>query len=221
MLTFGTQGWHQVMGKSPGSGWVDFYPSDMPEDWRLDFYSSFFDCLLVSQSTWEPCDSDWLAMVEESLADEAFVWVLEVETPSDEAMAAIQLLAKQPGFSSLHLLCRAPQAQWLSQLPKSVSITLAVPESENVETAKQHWQAFLAGSDWDWTVSGMHLIGAPLGYWPNLPDDPKQQAGWLQTFAASLPEGWQASPVPCVTGAQVSAQTLRALKVMADVLRLR
>ncbi|MDR9497945.1 MAG: hypothetical protein RI556_02115 [Hydrogenovibrio sp.] len=220
MLIFGSQGWHQVGGQTLKTGWADFYPVDMPQDWRLDFYTSFFDCLLLGQSDWQDASSEWLSMVAESLEDEAFDWVLSVDDYSDQALDRLQILLEQPGFERVQLLCWSPEPTWLERLPALVKVTIGLKKPLDMDQVKAQWQPFLAGSDWDWCTQESCLIGWPLGYWPTLPDDPKQQAGWLQTFAATLPEALSQERVACVAGEGVSAKTLRELKVMADVLGL-
>lgn len=58
------------MAKSVRLGVVDwrrddwagrFYPADMPEDWRLSFYSSQYNCVFLSAPIWRAVDSADLA----------------------------------------------------------------------------------------------------------------------------------------------------------------
>ena len=62
-LSLGANGWQH-------SHWMDdFYPDDLPEDWRLTYYSNEFNSILLPVSCWqsesEPDCDDWLDNVHE------------------------------------------------------------------------------------------------------------------------------------------------------------
>ncbi len=50
----------------------NFYPEDLPEDWRLDYYSNEFDALLCSES-----DSEQLNELQEVIEEKKFTCLLE------------------------------------------------------------------------------------------------------------------------------------------------
>jgi len=57
--------------------WADaFYPSDMPQEWRLTFYNTQFDCVFLAASSWRQAGA---AAYEAWAADthEQFVFLLE------------------------------------------------------------------------------------------------------------------------------------------------
>ncbi len=50
----------------------NFYPEDLPEDWRLDYYSNEFDALLCSES-----DIELLDELQEMIEEKNFTCFLE------------------------------------------------------------------------------------------------------------------------------------------------
>jgi hypothetical protein len=65
-------------------GWQgEFYPSDLPKEWRLDYYQSHFDAVWVSASLW--CSlplSVWESWSEE-VSDHFSFYVEALEFPED------------------------------------------------------------------------------------------------------------------------------------------
>ena len=62
-LEVGAFGWQHA-------GWIDtYYPEDLPEDWRLDFYSHHFNVILMPETEWLHVSEDeirqWLEDVKE------------------------------------------------------------------------------------------------------------------------------------------------------------
>ena len=79
--------------------WQGFYPADLPEDWRLDFYSNEFRSVLVPAGIWQQTTTD---IVEEWLdaVHDQFRFYFEVSgdaTPSGEQKELITLLGAQWG----------------------------------------------------------------------------------------------------------------------------
>jgi len=69
-LMIGTRGWNHTSGG-------DFYPSELPEDWRFCFYSNNLRSVLVPQELWvETKRADVAQWLEDS--DPAFRFVLEL-----------------------------------------------------------------------------------------------------------------------------------------------
>jgi len=67
------------------SGWDDnYYPEDLPEDWRLDFYSHHFNVLLMPFADWKQASEDdveqWLSDVKTD-----FVFFLQLSQVPDQA----------------------------------------------------------------------------------------------------------------------------------------
>jgi uncharacterized protein YecE (DUF72 family) len=69
-ILIGTRGWN------PASG-GDFYPSELPDDWRFCYYSNNLRSVLVPQETWDAVQrSDVAQWLEDS--DPAFRFVVEL-----------------------------------------------------------------------------------------------------------------------------------------------
>ena len=63
--------------------WADaFYPSDMPQEWRLTFYNTQFDCVFLAASSWRQAGA---AAYEAWAADthEHFLFLLEDARPEE------------------------------------------------------------------------------------------------------------------------------------------
>lgn len=69
-LMIGTRGWNHVSGG-------DFYPAELPDDWRFCFYSNNLRSVLVPQETWDSAQhADVAQWLEDS--DPAFRFVIEL-----------------------------------------------------------------------------------------------------------------------------------------------
>ena len=74
-------------------GWDDsYYPEDLPEDWRLDFYSHHFNVLLMPCDDWKQVSQDdveqWLSDVKSD-----FVFFLQLSRVPDQAtMQQLQMI---------------------------------------------------------------------------------------------------------------------------------
>ena len=66
----GAAGWSQPE-------WVDsFYPSDMPEEWRLTYYNTQFECVFLAEAVWRQADTQTHRRWAED-THEHFVFLLE------------------------------------------------------------------------------------------------------------------------------------------------
>ena len=67
--------------------WSDaFYPPDMPEEWRLTYYNTQFDCVFLNQADWQSAGADvYRSWAEDTHGD--FVFLLEAVPP--EAAPAV------------------------------------------------------------------------------------------------------------------------------------
>jgi len=69
-LMIGTRGWNHASGG-------DFYPAELPDDWRFCYYSNNLRSVLVPQETWDSVQrADVAQWLEDS--DPAFRFVLEL-----------------------------------------------------------------------------------------------------------------------------------------------
>ncbi|MDH3948949.1 MAG: DUF72 domain-containing protein [Gammaproteobacteria bacterium] len=75
-LLIGACGWSH-------SSWVaDFYPEDLPSDWRLSYYANEFPVVLVTAEEWRLPEADATKWCEESEA--SFCFVLEISANTVE-----------------------------------------------------------------------------------------------------------------------------------------
>ena len=75
-VALGTLGWEWPV-------WSDaFYPSDMPEEWRLTYYNTQFACVFLAESVWRQAGpaayAAWAADTHEQ-----FMFLLEGARPED------------------------------------------------------------------------------------------------------------------------------------------
>lgn len=104
--------------------WSDaFYPSDMPEEWRLTYYNTQFDCVFLAASVWRQADA---ATYEAWAADthEHFLFLLEDARPED--LPAV-LAGRALGIGR-----DDPRLLWFDRqtLLKALAAELAPPDSE-------------------------------------------------------------------------------------------
>ena len=78
-LVVGARGWEHPQ-------WLEaYYPDDLPEDWRLDYYSNEFGCVILPADLWMTTDEDVIEQWLEE-AEEDFMFFLELpEQPADAA----------------------------------------------------------------------------------------------------------------------------------------
>lgn len=103
-VTVGAYGW------SPADWGEQFYPDDLPEDWRATYYANAFQSVLLPQAVWQAqCDDDALTEILEELP-EGFKCVFELDTkngidiPDEQRLATYQTLCTQlPSCSSSKL----------------------------------------------------------------------------------------------------------------------
>lgn len=75
-VALGADGWDRPE-------WSDtFYPSDMPEEWRLAYYNTQFDCVFLAASVWRQADAATFAAWAAD-THEHFLFLLEDARPDD------------------------------------------------------------------------------------------------------------------------------------------
>lgn len=205
-LFIGAKDWNR-------EAWVGaFYPIEMPEEWRLDFYANHFRTALVPQSVWLAwCDDDIDEMMEVIEGDYFFLifeWHIQSglnEVPSEASkktqlsnikskladLAAGVAVFSQGSILYESVLCGMP-------------ITLISPE------------ATLKEASWVWQNQGLYYSGEPCMVLSHLPADTKQQTALIQSFMQSLPEGKQGAPF--IVANEVSFSQLNGLQVLSEML---
>ena len=90
----GTRGWSDV---DRGD---DFYPPELPADWRLSFYSNNLRSVLVPQELWSVTSRTDLAQWAED-SDPAFRFVLELPAPLSQPLAQAKCFQELEFFLEL------------------------------------------------------------------------------------------------------------------------
>ena len=181
-------------------------------------------------------DTPFLWVLQCSLADKSALARLQwlVGLPGFEVVQVL-LELDEPALHS-GKMTEAQQA-WQQQLPNDWRVTFSMQASAVGDVKQWHGEALAAfaahnaangaANPWIWQGATRSLAGCPLGWFETLPETPKQQAGLLQTFVSELvPSPGQVSQalqtpedcVGCICGPSVGPQTLRELKVMAEVM---
>lgn len=90
-IMIGTRGWSEV---APSD---DFYPPELPADWRLSFYSNNLRSVLVPQELWAVTSrTDVVQWLEDS--DPAFRFVLELPAPLSAPLTQAKCLQELEFF---------------------------------------------------------------------------------------------------------------------------
>jgi hypothetical protein len=110
-LLLGTVGWERA-------DWLsDYYPPDLPADWRLAYYANDCGCLLLPADSWSAMDRDLLAeSIDEAAGRLLFFLEAPIRRPPD-SHARLSLFATCPAI----LLVQRPDPghtllpQWVGQ----------------------------------------------------------------------------------------------------------
>ncbi len=82
-----------------GGPWDGFYPEDIPDAWRLDFYANEFFAVVVPWEAWRQADDEELLAWPEQVSDDfRFYW----ELPEEQGAAAerLQRLSEDDNFAA-------------------------------------------------------------------------------------------------------------------------
>ena len=92
IIDIATCGWEGEIGQG-------FYPADLPEDWRLDYYSNEFRAVVVPVDVWQGLSLDMLEEWQDAVHDE-FRFYFETTNgliPSSEIQEMLNSLGEQFG----------------------------------------------------------------------------------------------------------------------------
>lgn len=184
-----------------------FYPEDLPSDWRLDYYSNAFRVVLVPQLEWEVWDEEDLEAILEA-----------VEAP----------------FYFYFALEAAFTTEVLSQLSKVVETLKTQACGVVIWSEKPFEHTEIAGlpvtlvstkyklPGWSWQNQSLWMSGEPLAYLPDLTVDAKEQAALLKAFMQSLVESAfikKELAAPCIVGGdKIDIAQVTNLKVIGEFL---
>lgn len=204
-LTIGAVGWLR-------NDWIgNFYPEDLPEEWRLDFYSNQFYCVLVKQEDWLEWSEDDCEEMADALEGESFRFIYEIQSCLNaQELSHLTLICELLDELSNHLLFRPRISPTFDSTSKLAS--LLITQQHQANPPEKNTQ----GVDWVWCWEGCQLTGEPLGLLGSLPEDPKQQVAVLKSFMESLPKGRLGAPF--IIEGQVEISQLNHLKTVAELL---
>lgn len=77
-----------------GPEWASFYPEDMPEEWRLDYYENYYRAVVVPYQDWQSQKAETLqAWLAEAPEEHLFYWEVGGDEQTD---ALLRLYRTQP-----------------------------------------------------------------------------------------------------------------------------
>lgn len=196
-LIIGTQGWESET-------WLDFfYPENMPEDWRLDFYSNFFECVLVEESVWKAWTEEELEELVELFEEEVFWFFFEVSSVLTD-QDVIQL----------------EKMKWYLK-DRATGIVLKETNQNLPEGLSGYSVTLVSKTDkrdgWCWKYENAYVSGDPVGYVDGLSRDGKVQSEMLRQFMQSLPEGQKGAPF-FVGGDSIDIDQVKNLKIVGEIM---
>ncbi|HID01556.1 MAG TPA: hypothetical protein EYP05_09580 [Piscirickettsiaceae bacterium] len=182
-------------------GWdcEQFYPHDLPEDWRLEYYANYFSALLVPSSQWPEWDeADWTDFLDRS---DTLRWIgFGFKAAPDDSQAA-----------RLHEVLTEIAARG-----QAVGLFSHEPLPDELLQWPVTWFDRADGrGQWRWR----QLSGAPAGWLDALPAEARAQRQILEAFAASLPQDRNGAPFIVKQGC-ANMQALTQFKRLTELLGL-
>ncbi|VAW46589.1 hypothetical protein MNBD_GAMMA03-691 [hydrothermal vent metagenome] len=169
-VQIGTYGWQN-------DAWLStFYPNDLPEDWRLDFFSNIYRVVLVPQVEWQAWSKETLLDIVECV-DHEFGIYLAIQVENEDALENVQLLDQLNRILSVlgtHVLGFVIWSEVVFTQLKFLQRPVTLVST----------QYYLSG--WRWRSNRFWVSGNPLGWVDLLPEDGKVQAELLRSFMGSL-----------------------------------
>ena len=196
-LIIGTQGWES-------EAWLDFfYPEGMPEDWRLDFYSNFFECILVEESVWKAWTEEALEELVEMFEEEPFWFFFEVSNVlTDQDVIQLEKVKRFLKKRAVGVVLKETN-QNLPEVLSGYSVTLVSKVDKR--------------DGWCWQYEGTYVSGDPVGYVDGLSRDGKVQSAMLKQFMQSLPEGQKGAPF-FIGGDPIDIDQVKNLKIVGEIM---
>lgn len=201
-LTIGAESWlHKDWEGS-------FYPEGMPEDWRLDFYSNQFYCVLVPEEDWLTWGKKDLEDIAEALEGESFAFIFKLtEKLTCDDLKWLEEVVKGLSGLSIRLLIDL-QVLPLKSLPillKNLPMTYVEPLSKEGKIG------------WSWSIENQTFSGEPFGCVSFLPQNDKGKIDLLKSFMYSLPKNLNGAPF-IVSGDKIKGSSLSHLKTLSELL---
>lgn len=202
-ILIGTLNWQH-------KSWQDtFYPAGMPEDWQLDYYSNQYLTVLVSPTIWQSWTEEMLEELVESLEDEEFYFVLQVNDLTEKNKMKLSLIKQFLGdlFFAVVLENITDENDFFN---KKLAVAVTLKQSGN-NTRVTGW-SFAVGNN---LFSGMPIIEVDLAVLSLA-----QQKIILADFEASLPSSTDGGIVfiSNTDNNRIDANKLSDFKVLCELL---
>lgn len=197
-IQIGTYGW-QHREWSEG-----FYPSDLPAEWQLDYFTNAFRVVLVPVAAWLTWSESDLESIAESLESRFSMFF------------AIQGNLNQIETTQLNKV-----VSYLNESAKGVVVwsdeAFSYTDVAGLPVTLISQNTTLPG--WFWQYNGLQISGSPLGYIANLPENGREQAAILKAFSVSLPADVDGAPL-IVGGDLIDMTQVINLKMVSELLGL-
>lgn len=205
----------------------NFYPEDLPEDWRLDFYANTYRVVMVPESEWLAWQQD---DVEENLeaVEGDFYFYLEITLSSisetvlnsENKQYVISRLIQvseqmQTRFAGVVLIDDIEEANVSNQQKQAELDTLLSTELKGYKVTLV--SPFISLPGWQWSYENWTCSGEPCAVIAKLSADGKAQASMVKLFEESLPLENKAAPV-IVRDVNLSMVELNNLKTITEIL---
>lgn len=159
-LAIGTADWH-------GSHWQDqYFPIDLPADWRMGYYANELDAVLLERSTWTALSADELTEWGEDLQGN-FRLFFAGAAPEDGVLLNLahdKLGKRFGGALGATKLDNPHEFPWLTELPEA-------PADSQIwrDEAATHWLARLDIGQLD-PRAQRDLLAQLAAIWPDTAD---------------------------------------------------
>jgi hypothetical protein len=219
-VLIGTYGWDVDQ-------WVgSFYPEELPDDWRLAYYSSLLPAVLVPAETSRRMNPE-LAQQWCADTDEKFQFIVELSWLDCNALSASKTLSPYlqaftdlgPRLAGYYLVLSEPEAPLnaLLQLHANLSAPLCVVLPDGVA---DFWHETLVshgiGCVWQPDKQPLPLAGGGLMLTLTQEETPKGQRHLLEALDRWLVADAQAALI--VTGSRQAPELAKQAKLLAEIM---
>ncbi len=187
-----------------------YYPEDMPEEWRLDFYANHYQAVLVPEKSWMQWTDEGVEEAVDSVEEDFRFYFQFGSTPDQSRLKQLKKLLDIATLAEL-----TGGAVVVSDEESEVILKQFNPESLNLALTLVSTKHALPG--WQWSVEGRMISGNPCGLIQQLSSDAKQQTELLKQFMGSLPKGAEGAPLFLCSDV-IDMNQLSNLKVIGELL---
>lgn len=138
-LVVGTRGWEHAQ-------WLEaYFPDDLPEDWRLDYYANEFGCVVLPGEVWMTAGEETIGQWLEDVGEE-FMFFLDLPARPADVSANLSAFAGRCTGAVLH---KGEPADWQAILGE-----IPVLQSEDTGDLRCYRHAGRAQTVLAWLAAG-------------------------------------------------------------------